>query len=123
MYINSERESVNSQDFVTEKEMIQTICKIYPHIIFVDLLCCDYFNYIATIPEHYNDLILRGIERHFPHLIENNFIEVVEDGSFDYEYGDICSTHNCTVRVGYVPRTPEFEQIAIIHPWEDDDFY
>lgn len=117
MYINNERETVDSH-IVSDEDILKTIFKFCPQVVFSDILSRDFSNYIATIPEHCNSTILRGVSKRFQHIIDNNFIKVIEDGSFGYDYGDISSTHHCTILVGYVPRTPEFEKIAT-EPWED----
>lgn len=113
-------EVVNPQEnLVSDEEIISVIYEIYPQIIYTDLLKNDYGNYIASIPEHCNDIILNSIVDNFKYT-ENYFIEVTEDASFSYDYGDISSVHNCTITSGYVPRTPEYEAIAIDNYWEDD---
>lgn len=118
MYINNDKCPVNTSEFASSEEIIAVAFEIQPQLVFSELLACDYFGYINSIPEHCNNIILDGVIRRFEHIIENNFIEVLEDASFDYEYGDICSTHHEVALVGYVPRIPEFEELAV-EPWED----
>lgn len=120
MFINNTDGVVNPQNLVSDEEMISLVYAICPQIVFTNILQHDYSNYIDSIPEHCNNIILDGIMDNFNHIIDKHFIEVIEDASFDYEYGDICSTHHCTVTSGYVHRTPEFEEIAIDDWWEDD---
>lgn len=118
MYINNDKCSVSTSDLVSDENIIALVFELQPQVVLSDLLSCDYFNYINDIPEYCNGTILDGIIYRFEHIIEKHFIEVLEDASFDYEYGDICSTHHEVALVGYVPRTPEFEAIAV-EPWED----
>lgn len=117
MYINNNREAVDSH-IVSNEDILKIIFEVCPQVVFSDILSRDFSNYIATIPEHCNSTILNGVATRFEHIINNNFIKVVEDGSFGYDYGDISTTHHQTVTIGYVPRTPEFEEMAI-EPWED----
>lgn len=120
MFINNDNEVVKPQDLVSDEEMISIVYATCPQVIYTNILKHDYSNYIDSIPEHCNNIILDGIMDNFNHIIDKHFIEVIEDASFDYEYGDICATHHCTVTSGYVHRTPEFEAIAIDDWWEDD---
>lgn len=122
MFINNEIEAVNPHNLVSEETILATVYEIYPHIVFTQLLSYDFFNYISSIPEHCNGILLQAVESNFNHLITNNFIEVVGDASFDYDYGDISSTHHDTYQVGYVPRTPEFEAIAT-EDWDEEYFW
>ena len=119
MFIDNTNGIVNSTEIVYDEEIIATVFEIEPTVVFTPLLRYDYFNYINTIPERCNNIILNGIIHNFEHIINKYFIEVVEDASFDYEYGDICSTHNCVTGVGYVKRTPDTEAIA----QEEWDYY
>lgn len=124
MFIDNTNEVVNPQNLVSDEEIISIVYTICPQVVFTNILKYDYSNYIDSIPEHCNNTILDGIMDNFSHIVNKHFIEVIEDASFDYEYGDICSTHHCTVTSGYVRRTPEFESVAI-DDYEDiyDDYY
>ena len=122
MFIDNTNGVVNSSNIVSNEEIIATIFKACPQIVFYPILKYDFFNYINTIPNHCNGTILQALESDFQHIINHYFIEVVEDASFDYEYGDICSTHHETASVGYVPRTSEFEALAI-EIWDYNPYY
>lgn len=123
MFISNTNEVVSPQEFVTDEEIIAKVFEVCPQVVFTSILKYDFFNYINTIPSHCNSTILEGIEANFQHIIDNYFIEVLEDASFDYEYGDICSTHHCVSSVGYVARTPKFEALAYDELYECDDFF
>lgn len=122
MYINNTKEVVKTSQLVSDEEILATIFDIAPQMVFTPLLNYDFFNYIATIPTHCNNIILQYFENsEYRHIISHYFIEVCEDGSFDYEYGDICATHHCLTSVGYVRRTPQTEALA--YEDYDDDYY
>lgn len=122
MYIRADG-LVKDLKFVSTEDILATVFSVTPQCVCTPILSYDFFNYINTIPTHCNDIILRGIEAYFSHIIEKNFIEVVEDCSFDYEYGDICSTHHEDATIGYVRRTQEMEELACEGPWDDDYFW
>lgn len=124
MFIDNTNEVVNPQNLVSDEEIISIVYAICPQVVFTNILRRDYSNYIDSVPEHCNNIILDGIMDNFSHIVNKHFIEVIEDASFDYEYGDICSVHHCTVTSGYVRRTPELESVAI-DDYEDiyDDYY
>lgn len=112
MYI-VDNQVVKPEDFVTEREILAKIFEVYPQIIYT---VADISGYLMN-PNH---MALLLIEEKLPELFNRYFIEVIADGSFDYEYGDICSTHHCISTVGYVRRTEELEEIAIDDLWEYD---
>lgn len=121
MFINNTKEVVKPQEFATEEEIISTVFEFCPQVVFSQILRYDFFNYINTIPERCNSTILQALEDTFGHIIKKHFIEVLEDTSFDYDYGDISSTHHCVSLVGYVPRNEKFEALA--EDWFDQDFF
>lgn len=116
-YINGEK--FKNLPLVDDCEIIKEVFEACPQIIGLDLLYLDMYG----MPEYMNAHIVDLLEcyQQFKSIIDREFIEVVEDSSFDYEYGDICSTHHCVTRVGYVRRTPEMMEI-ISYPW-DMEFY
>ena len=108
------------EQLVSDEEIIKVVFEACPQIITLPLLKYDRYGLV----EYANGHIREYLEYHkeFSKIIEKNFIEVCEDGSFDYEYGDICSTHHCLYSVGYVKRTPEMEE-QIIYPWDMMGWY
>lgn len=122
MFIDNTQGVVNSSNIVSDEEIIAKIFEICPQIVFYSILKYDFSNYINTIPQHCNNTILRALKSDFQHIIDHYFIEVVEDASFDYEYGDICSTHHELASVGYVPRNSEFEELAM-EIWDYNPYY
>lgn len=102
---------------VGDEEIIKAVFEVCPQIIALSKLL--YLVHYPKLYQYYNGDIVQLLEccREFKAIIDKNFIEVCEDGSFDYEYGDICGTHHCMTSVGYVKRTPEMEEL-ITYPWD-----
>lgn len=122
MYITYNNGLVKDQDLVSEEEIIALVFSVAPDVVKSSILRYDFSNYVNSIPEHINGIILSGIMDNFGHIIEEHFIEVIEHTSFDYEYGSICGTQYEDVTMGYVPRTPEYEELAY-EDWEEDYYW
>ena len=110
----STRVSLEMQ-LVDECDVIKTVFEACPQIVTLPRLTSDFAGFLFSI----NSDILTTLECYEPFnsIIQKNYIEVCEDGSFNYEYGDICGTHNCLCKIGYVPRTPENEELETF-PWD-----
>lgn len=105
------------EQLVSDEEIIKVIFEACPQIVALPLLKYDRYGFVEYANGHIREFL--EYREEFSGIIKKNFIEVCEDGSFDYEYGDICSTHHCLCSVGYVKRTPEMER-EIVDPWDMD---
>lgn len=121
MYITNDSGLVKDHELVSDEEIMAFIFAIAPTVVKSSILRYDFSNYVNSIPEHINRIILSGVMDNFSHLVDHHFIEVIEHTSFDYEYGDICDVQHGEVTMGYIPRTPKYEELAYEDKW--DEYY
>ena len=102
---------------VSDEEIIKVVFEACPQIVTLSKLL--YLVQYPKLYEYYNGHIVDLLicYKEFENIIRKNFIPVMEDGSFDYNYGDISSTHHCIVCIGYVPRNEDMMEI-ISYPWD-----
>lgn len=114
-YINGE--NYINLPMVSDEEIIKVIFEACPQIIALSKLL--YFVDYPDLYEFYNKNIVELLlcYEEFNFIVEKNFIPVIEDGSFDYDYHGISSTHHCTICTGYVPRNEEMMEL-ISYPWD-----
>lgn len=107
---------MDSEDIekVNECEIIKKVFEACPQIIFLPHLL-----YLDGWGRHTNTAIVQLLNCYEPFeaIIQKHFVKVCSNGGFEYDYGDISSTHDVLDIVGYA-RRDKHTIPYITYPWD-----